>query len=107
SVIQHAQSAALLDDLRVMVEAFTAGHAPRLHDTERRVFALRDVRLCAPIRRAPSFRDFMAFEQHIKTITNAQGREVAPAWYQVPVFYFSNPAAFHGPDETVSSPHSV
>ena len=30
--------------------------------------------------------------------------EVVPEWYELPVFYFSNPAAIYGPDEEVPYP---
>lgn len=38
-----------------------------------------------------SFRDFYAFEQHVKTCRGHRGQEMIPAWYEIPVFYFSNP----------------
>jgi 2-keto-4-pentenoate hydratase/2-oxohepta-3-ene-1,7-dioic acid hydratase in catechol pathway len=64
-------------------------------------------RLCAPIPVPPSIRDFLAFEKHIKTIREGQGGKVSPDWYQLPVFYFSNPAGVHGPvDEVAISPGS-
>lgn len=40
-----------------------------------------------PIR---SFRDFYAFEQHVKTARGRRGLEMIPEWYELPVFYFSN-----------------
>jgi 2-keto-4-pentenoate hydratase/2-oxohepta-3-ene-1,7-dioic acid hydratase in catechol pathway len=66
-----------------------------------------DARLCAPIPVPPSIRDFLAFEQHIKTIREGQGGEMSPDWYELPVFYFSNPAGVHGPrDDVAISPGS-
>jgi fumarylacetoacetate (FAA) hydrolase len=38
-----------------------------------------------------SFRDFYAFEQHVKTARGRRGLEMIPEWYELPVFYFSNP----------------
>jgi fumarylacetoacetate (FAA) hydrolase len=56
-------------------------------------------------RRAPSIRDFMAFEEHVRNARAVAGREGMPdAWYQVPVFYFSNPAAVYGDGEEVPKP---
>jgi fumarylacetoacetate (FAA) hydrolase len=66
--------------------------------------ALSDVHLCAPIPRPPSVRDFYAFERHVATARAQRGLEMAPEWYQIPVFYFSNPAAILGPDEEVAFP---
>lgn len=62
------------------------------------------VRLTAPVPEPPSVRDFMAFEQHLTTISGAAPH---PDWYQLPVFYFSNPAAITGPrDDVAISPGS-
>jgi fumarylacetoacetate (FAA) hydrolase len=66
--------------------------------------ALADVRLFAPIPAPPSIRDFYAFERHVATARAQRGLEMAPEWYQIPVFYFSNPAAVLGPDDEVRFP---
>jgi 2-keto-4-pentenoate hydratase/2-oxohepta-3-ene-1,7-dioic acid hydratase in catechol pathway len=58
-------------------------------------------RLLAPIPTPPSIRDFMAFEEHVVTSSAALGLEVDPDWYEIPVFYFTNPAAVHGPEADV------
>jgi 2-keto-4-pentenoate hydratase/2-oxohepta-3-ene-1,7-dioic acid hydratase in catechol pathway len=60
-----------------------------------------DVKLLAPIPVPPSFRDFMAFEEHVVMSTEALGLKVDPTWYELPVFYFSNPAAIIGPYDPV------
>ena len=59
---------------------------------------------CAPIVRPPAFRDFYAFEQHVKTARAKRGLEMPPAWYEVPVFYFSNHNALVGHEATVCAP---
>jgi fumarylacetoacetate (FAA) hydrolase len=64
------------------------------------------VRLWAPIVEPPSVRDFFAFEQHVATARANRGGEVPPAWYEIPVFYFSNPAAMFGPEEAVPYPQA-
>jgi fumarylacetoacetate (FAA) hydrolase len=51
-----------------------------------------------------SLRDFYAFEQHVKTCRAHRGLEMAPEWYRIPVFYFSNPASILGPDDPVFAP---
>jgi 2-keto-4-pentenoate hydratase/2-oxohepta-3-ene-1,7-dioic acid hydratase in catechol pathway len=38
-------------------------------------------------------RDFMAFEQHLLNIFPKLGREIPPAWYEIPVYYKGNPSA--------------
>jgi fumarylacetoacetate (FAA) hydrolase len=52
----------------------------------------------------PSIRDFMAFEEHVQNARRGRGLEVPPAWYELPVFYFSNPAAVYGHGDDVPAP---
>jgi fumarylacetoacetate (FAA) hydrolase len=66
--------------------------------------ARADVRLRAPVPRPPSVRDFYAFERHVATARAQRGLEMTPEWYQIPVFYFSNPAAILGPDDEIQFP---
>lgn len=65
---------------------------------------LTGVRLLAPLPRPLSVRDFMAFEDHVRHTRANRGLEVPSAWYEVPVFYFSNHLAVLGPDDAVSAP---
>lgn len=65
---------------------------------------LAAVTLCAPIPEPPTVRDFYAFEQHVLTARRNRGASVPPEWYDQPVFYFSNPAAVYGPEETIPHP---
>lgn len=51
-----------------------------------------------------SLRDFYAFEQHVKTCRGHRGLGMVPQWYEVPVFYFSNPAAVLGDGDPVFAP---
>ncbi len=83
---------------------FTGGGQAREHAE----YPLAEVRLLAPIRRPPSVRDFYAFEGHVKNARAVTGRgEVPPEWYEIPVFYFSNPAAIYGPDEEIPYPEGT
>ena len=52
----------------------------------------------------PSFRDFYAFEAHVKNARRKRGLEMVPEWYEAPVFYFSNIASITGPDVPVRKP---
>ena len=65
---------------------------------------LVSVRLLAPVGRPPSIRDFYAFEAHVATARRTRGLEMEPAWYDLPTFYFSNPAVVHGPDDAIRGP---
>ncbi|MCW2984856.1 MAG: hypothetical protein JWR63_2426, partial [Conexibacter sp.] len=66
--------------------------------------ALADVRLLAPVPTPPSVRDFFAYEGHVATGWRLRGGEIPEAWYEAPVFYFSNPASIQGPRDPVRRP---
>jgi 2-keto-4-pentenoate hydratase/2-oxohepta-3-ene-1,7-dioic acid hydratase in catechol pathway len=68
------------------------------------VFPISSVRLLPPVPRPPSVRDFYAFEQHVRTARQRRGLEMDPDWYELPVFYFSNPVALIGPFDDVDVP---
>jgi fumarylacetoacetate (FAA) hydrolase len=57
-----------------------------------------------PDGRPPSIRDFMAFEEHIKSARGNRGLEVPAAWYEIPVFYFTNPGAVYRDGEAIPRP---
>jgi len=57
-----------------------------------------------PVVRPPAFRDFYAFEQHVKAARARRGLEVPPAWYETPVFYFSNHNALVAHEDAVFAP---
>ena len=80
---------------------FTGGGSAREHDE----YVLEDVQLLAPMPRPPSVRDAYAFEEHIRNAARVTGRPGVPdEWYELPVFYFSNPAAIFGPDDEIPFP---
>ncbi len=62
------------------------------------------VQLLAPVPEPPSIRDFYAFEAHVAAARRSRGLEMEPDWYELPVFYFSDPAAVLGPGEDVRPP---
>jgi 2-keto-4-pentenoate hydratase/2-oxohepta-3-ene-1,7-dioic acid hydratase in catechol pathway len=70
----------------------------------RDVVDLDAVQLHAPIPLPPTVRDFYAFEQHVRVARQRRGLEMDPDWYELPVFYFSNPYAINGPDDVVPIP---
>ncbi|HVM39771.1 MAG TPA: fumarylacetoacetate hydrolase family protein [Acidimicrobiia bacterium] len=79
-----------------------AGSAARSNPAE--VRRLDEVSFLPPVRRPPSIRDFYAFEAHVKTARERRGLEMDPDWYELPVFYFTNPHVVVGPDEPVAVP---
>jgi fumarylacetoacetate (FAA) hydrolase len=60
--------------------------------------------LLAPLPRPPTLRDFYAFEGHVKAARALRGLDMIPEWYEIPVFYFSNPGAVIGPDAPLEMP---
>lgn len=64
------------------------------------------VRNLSPIATPPTFRDFYAFEQHVKAGRESRGLQMNPLWYKIPVFYFSNPYNFKGEGEIPMTPGS-
>jgi len=65
---------------------------------------LASARLLAPVADPPSVRDFYAFEQHVRTARARRGLDMNPDWYELPVFYFTNPHAIVGPGDPVAAP---
>jgi fumarylacetoacetate (FAA) hydrolase len=87
------------------LESFFTGGG---HAREHAEYPLDEVHLLPPVRRPPSVRDFYAFEQHVLNARAVTGRgEVPPEWYEIPAFYFSNPAAIYGPEEEIPYPEET
>lgn len=81
------------DRLRTRAEAALA--------TREEVHGLGGVELRAPLPVPPTIRDFMCFEQHVAAGARRRGGEIAPQWYRLPAFYFTNPYAVAGPYDAV------
>jgi fumarylacetoacetate (FAA) hydrolase len=86
----------LMSHNRPHTDRITAWKGPRYRESE--------FSFLPPVVRPPSFRDFYAFEQHVKTARAHRGLDVPPAWYEMPVFYFSNPTSLVGQDAEVYAP---
>lgn len=65
-----------------------------------------DISWLPPVRRARTFRDFYAFEEHVRNVRRLRGLEVDPNWYLYPVFYYSHPGNFVGSGASVTFPSS-
>ena len=57
-----------------------------------------------PLPPVRTIRDFYAFEEHVRTCRRRRGLDVPPQWYEVPVFYFTNPNAVIGHGDAVVPP---
>jgi fumarylacetoacetate (FAA) hydrolase len=60
--------------------------------------------MALPLPPVRTIRDFYAFEQHVQTCRRLRGQGVPPEWYEVPVFYFTNPNAVIGHGDPVVPP---
>ncbi len=63
-----------------------------------------ELELIAPVPDPQSFRDFYAFEQHVRSARKLRGLDMHPDWFKIPIFYFSNPAALFGHGANISYP---
>jgi 2-keto-4-pentenoate hydratase/2-oxohepta-3-ene-1,7-dioic acid hydratase in catechol pathway len=57
------------------------------------------LRWLAPLDRASSLRDFLAFESHVKRGAERRNSEVPQYWYEAPVYYKGNHRSIIGPGE--------
>lgn len=60
-----------------------------------------------PLPAVRTIRDFYAFEQHVKTCRAQRGLAMIPQWYEIPVFYFSNPNSVVGHGDCVVCPDNT
>ncbi len=81
----------------VGVETLNAGNNPVSMEE-------RSVHFHSPVPDPPSFRDFYAFEQHVKAARKLRGLEMNPLWYDIPIFYFSNHIVLYGHGNEVRYP---
>lgn len=68
------------------------------------LFQSDEVQLQAPVPDAAMYRDFFAFEQHVKTGFDRRGEAIPKYWYEIPVYYKGNPRSMIGPNTTVPWP---
>ncbi len=105
-VVDDAADASSEEEAGFLLEGeprFLHGSEPRAAPETRSRLPLDAVELLAPV--APrSFRDFYAFEQHVRSARKKRGLEMVPEWYAAPVFYFSNTAGIVGPNAPIRKP---
>ena len=66
-----------------------------------------EVQLLSPVPNPQSFRDFYAFEQHVRAARKLRGVDMHPDWFKIAIFYFSNPAALYGHGEDIPYPRGT
>ncbi len=67
-------------------------------------YELSAVQLLAPLPNPRSFRDYIGFERHMLNASKSFGHAIAPEWYQMPIFYFTNHQAICGPNDAIKRP---
>ncbi len=67
-------------------------------------YKLDEVTLLAPLPNPRSFRDYIGFEQHMLNASKSFGHPVGQAWYDLPIFYFTNHQAIYGFDDNIPKP---
>ena len=85
------------------LEPLVSGFAPR-DDADPVVLDGAGLRFGPAILRPTSFRDFFAFEQHVRATWSRSGRPIPETWYRLAVFYFQNVSEVMGPDDPVRAP---
>ena len=85
-------------------EELSAGKSPVGLREETLVYRPDDVTLRAPLPCPVSFRDFYAFEAHVKKGFEKRGEPMPEEWYQMPVYYKGGHLNIIGPGEDVLWP---
>lgn len=90
--------------LELLADEGLAAAGDRAGQDPDEVVAIDDVELRPPVPHPPAVRDFYAFEDHVRTARETRGLEMDPDWYELPVFYFSNPHRIVAPGADVAVP---
>jgi fumarylacetoacetate (FAA) hydrolase len=67
-------------------------------------YHLSEIQLLAPLPNPRSFRDYIGFEMHMQNASRSFGHKIGPAWYDMPIFYFTNHQAIYGPNDEIKRP---
>jgi fumarylacetoacetate (FAA) hydrolase len=90
--------------LAAAAERFAEAHAATHFIPPEVAVASWECELFAPLPKPRSLRDFYAFEQHVATASKKRGRDVPPAWYEIPVFYYGHTGSVIGPEAPMAKP---
>ena len=67
-------------------------------------YQLIDIRLMSPLTNPRSIRDYLSFEQHMLNASKTFGHSIGEAYYDIPVFYYTNHNAVFGPQDEIKRP---
>ena len=99
SATDYLMTLKFADEIAGAVGKFERGESPGI-----RPLSFDEVVLHPPVMNPGSFRDFYAFEEHVKNASALRGRDVPAEWYEFPVFYFSNAKTFIGHGASLKFP---
>jgi 2-keto-4-pentenoate hydratase/2-oxohepta-3-ene-1,7-dioic acid hydratase in catechol pathway len=68
-------------------------------------YSLSEIQLLAPLPNPRSVRDYIGFEMHMLNASKSFGHTVGAAWYDMPIFYFTNHQAIYGPNDEIKRPN--
>jgi 2-keto-4-pentenoate hydratase/2-oxohepta-3-ene-1,7-dioic acid hydratase in catechol pathway len=68
-------------------------------------YQLTDIQLLPPLPNPRSFRDYIGFEMHMLNASKSFGHTIGQAWYEVPIFYFTNHQAIFGHEAEIKRPN--
>lgn len=97
----HLAAGRRVEGLRAIVEPFQVDPPEPEDDLG---LEAEDLRFGPPILQPPSFRDFYAFEAHVRTMWARRNDTIPEAWYRLPIFYFSNVSELRGQGDPVWAP---
>jgi fumarylacetoacetate (FAA) hydrolase len=97
------------DHNKFLIENFTAiikseDLSSLTYENQSISYNLSHIQIHSPLPVPNSFRDFYAFEKHVKKARKLRSMEVAKEWYDFPAFYFSNNHVFYGHNESIQKP---
>lgn len=72
------------------------GGRPTGPASARLLYNFEEVKLCAPVPRPNTIRDFMTFKKHALQASKAMGVSVKEIWHEIPVYYKGNPCTVIG-----------
>lgn len=96
--------ATLAELVEGLASSSRGGGSASLDPDDDAVLDAEDLRFGPPILHPPGFRDFYAFERHVRTMWERRGGEIPENWYRMPVFYFSNTSEIRGPGDAIWAP---
>jgi 2-keto-4-pentenoate hydratase/2-oxohepta-3-ene-1,7-dioic acid hydratase in catechol pathway len=101
--IEHTINEDKIKDVERSVAHFLERQAQG-DDFSHRLHSLGSSKILVPVPYPRGIRDFIAFEQHIRTLRQKRGQEVPQAWYKMPLHYRGDHLTVYGPEDEIPWP---